>query len=374
MKTYKSLMLGLSALLMSSCHPTLFEDIDKAGIQAVNSENVSVNGNIINIKKGTPITFNLIGNPDNITFYSGEPGHQFVYREKGCYNENEVDSVKLSFDLWSNYGKYDLGVKGRLKVKYALGDDEATAFPGLKKDNFAEDSVLVESFAWKPLTDDEALITAKTHTKKGMAGNFEKKIPAEWWNKKFTMAFVRNPQKQKIGETYVNDKTEEEEKALESSFFVEDMKVTVWLKDGSSHVSYASSFGFTPLNMTHSVEFEDLKGKQFDLPADKEYGSTQKDIAGYCNMSAVGNGNFNIRGTAVNEKWRYTWLVSDYINFMNRPERDFGVKIKEISQAAANYTYSYTNVGIYKATFLIANTNFDDEQAKVQEFVINVVE
>jgi hypothetical protein len=39
-------------------------------------------------KAGDTVTFNFKGNPDNITFYSGEPGHQYEHRDR------TTDSIK----------------------------------------------------------------------------------------------------------------------------------------------------------------------------------------------------------------------------------------------------------------------------------------
>ena len=90
-------------------------------------------------------------------------------------------------------------MKGRLKIYYCAGEDETTAFPGLSKSDFESDSVLVETFPkWKLLTDDEALITSSTHNNSANAGTFSVDVPADFYNKKLTLAIVRNPQKQLV--------------------------------------------------------------------------------------------------------------------------------------------------------------------------------
>ena len=373
MKTYKSLILGVSALLMASCHPALFEDIDNAGIVVNKTENVAFNGNIVTVKKGTPLKFDIVGQPDNVTYFSGENGHQFAYHNVDKFDAADVESVSFSFRLCSRFGVFDQSAKGRLKVKYALGDDAETAFPGLKKDNFEEDSVLVESFAWLEMTSDEAIDISKVHNKPDEAKLFKMDIPKEWLDKKFTLAIVRNPEKEKAGAP-APDKEGNPSTVAQSTFEVKDMKLTTFMKNGTQYVNYASTFGFTPLNMDCKTTFEDLKENQYDLPLDLAYGSTQRDVSGYCNLSTIANGSFNIRGCAMGEPWRYTWLVSDYIDFFNRPVRDTGEKVKDLSQGLDKFEYIYQNVGTYKATFVINNENFDDAQGKLQEFVINVVE
>lgn len=374
MKVYKSLICGILSLAFTSCQETLFEDLDSTSVDVVTNDNVKYEGNILTVKKNTPVDFQLNGNPDYITFYSGEFGHQYAYVDKTEYDVEDIEKMTFSFSLWSQYGYYDRGVKGRLKVYYCAGEDETTAFPGLSKGDFEADSILVETFPnWKLLTNDEELITSSTHSNSSSAGAFSVDIPTDFYNKKLTLAIVRNPQNQLVGEEYENLEGKKET-ALQSTFNFQDMKIVTTLKNGTSVTTYASAFGFTPLNMKNKTYFEDLEDSQFDLPADLEYGSVSGNVSGYWNLSSIASGTFSIRGCAVNGLWRYNWLVSDYINLLSKPVADVGVKVKDISQSSSAYTYTYSNVGTYRATFVLNNSNYEESQQKLCEFIVNVVE
>lgn len=373
MKVYKSLICGILSLAFTSCQETLFEDLDSASVDVVTNDNVKYEGNILTVKKNTPVDFQLNGNPDYITFYSGEFGHQYAYVDKTEYDAEDIEKMTFSFSLWSQYGDYDKGVKGRLKVYYCAGEDETTAFPGLSKGDFEADSILVETFSnWKLLTNDEALIDKEMH-KDGTAKSFSVDVPTNFYNKKLTLAIVRNPQNQLVGEEYENSEGKKI-KATQSTFNFQDMKIVTKLKNGTSVTTYASAFGFTPLNMKNKTYFEDLKDSQFDLPADLEYGSVSANVSGYWNLSSIASGTFSIRGCAENSLWRYNWLVSDYINLLSKPVADVGVKVKDISQSSSAYTYTYSNVGTYRATFVLNNSNYEESQQKLCEFIVNVVE
>ncbi|MCW3466107.1 DUF5017 domain-containing protein [Chitinophaga nivalis] len=52
-------------------------------------------------KAGEMITFNLTGDPDNITFYSGEPGHHYDYR----YRTRAENDLQISFKTLVQFGK-----------------------------------------------------------------------------------------------------------------------------------------------------------------------------------------------------------------------------------------------------------------------------
>lgn len=109
MKIYKSLICGILSLAFTSCQETLFEDLDGASVDVVTNDNVKYEGNILTVKKNTPVNFQLNGNPDYITFYSGEFGHQYAYVNKAEYDAEDIEKMTFSFSLWSQYGYYDRG-------------------------------------------------------------------------------------------------------------------------------------------------------------------------------------------------------------------------------------------------------------------------
>lgn len=373
MKVYKFFLL-VTTMMVSACSQTLYEDLDTTSVGVTPDENVQVGGNVITVKKGTPIEFQLNGDPDFITFFSGEDGHRYAYRNKVEYDADDIISSELSFRVWSQYGYFDRGAKGRLKVLYNVESEEQDVFPGLNKTDFEADSLLVESFEWDVLAEGDALLSPSAHNKSAEAKIVKFPISKQMIGKKITLAIVRNLDKQEIGESYENSSTHEKETALLSTFHIDDMKITNKLKDKSTSVIYASTFGFTPLNMWHKKQFDDLKNSEFDLPADLAYGSGQKDVAGFWNLTSINVGNMTIRGCAVNGQWRYNWLVSDYINPLLKTSVDKGVKVKEISQSLNSYTYTYSQVGMYRATFLFSNSNYEESESVLHEFVVNVVE
>ena len=67
MKTYKLLLLGLGALWFTSCEKELDRDLTDVSVSVATNENVRYEGNILTVKKGTPIEFLLHGDPDYVT-------------------------------------------------------------------------------------------------------------------------------------------------------------------------------------------------------------------------------------------------------------------------------------------------------------------
>ena len=81
-----------------------------------------------------------------------------------------------------------------------------------------------------------------------------------------------------------------------------------------------------------------------------------------------------INGTSAGNPWKYSWLVSDYINLVECPEVDSSVKVKDVSLDVDTYSYTYDQVGTYTATFLMNNFSYAHEDSKVCELIINVTE
>lgn len=63
-------------------------------------------------KAGEPVTFLLDGNPDNIVFYSGEKGHEYVH--KNSYDR--TGTLLLEFSSFVRYGKPEVARHIELKV------------------------------------------------------------------------------------------------------------------------------------------------------------------------------------------------------------------------------------------------------------------
>lgn len=57
MKTYKFLILTLGTLLFASCEKELDRDLTDVSVTVATNENVRYEGNILTVKKGTPVEF-----------------------------------------------------------------------------------------------------------------------------------------------------------------------------------------------------------------------------------------------------------------------------------------------------------------------------
>jgi len=72
MKTYNWLFLTLAAFSSVACNDELEKDLKDVSVTVETNDNVTYDGKVITVAKGTPVKFNIGGEPDNITFFSGE--------------------------------------------------------------------------------------------------------------------------------------------------------------------------------------------------------------------------------------------------------------------------------------------------------------
>lgn len=376
MKTYKLLMLSLGALLFASCEKELDRNLTDVSVSVATSENVRYEGNIVYVKKGTPVQFLLQGDPDYISFFSGEIGHQYIYRNRTEISVDDIVSCNLKFSVWAQYGVANAtgnSCKDQLDILYlseeqdASNPDKTIVFPGMSKTNFEADSVLVEKETpWKTFIERNRLPQAPVSSVSG-AISFDESVK-KYIGKKLTLAIVVNKDQKQAPENLDPEKTT----IAQSVFNFVNMRVVTKWKNGRETTTYASSFGFTPLNMKNKTTFEDQPA--VDMPKNLEYGSVIKGVGGMWNLSGIGSGGFSINGAAEGFKWKYSWLVSDYLNLNECPTPDSGVKVKDFTQELDTYSYTYDKVGTYTATFLMNNANYAHDASKTCELIINVTE
>ena len=289
MKTFKILTLSFLALSALSCQQTLFEDVSKADVHVVESENVRYDGNIITVKKGETVNFNLTGSPDFITFYSGELGHQYIYRKRLDGNIDDIKSATLNFTVWAQYGVANStgnSTKDQMQVLFVTENTDGTpVFPGLSR-NFEQDSIMVEEeIPWEKLVDQNLMpnkpgdIYSKYNPDKPddlFSANSLSVPLTPYLGKKLTLALVLNKEKKQVRVGL----TDKDESIAQSTWHFENMYIETTWKDGRVTKQYPDAFGLTPINMKHETVFADHSDNEFSMPTDKEYGAVKAGVEG----------------------------------------------------------------------------------------------
>lgn len=383
MKTYKLYTLLLSALALASCNEDMTKGLEDVSVSVTPDENVTIQGQVVTVRKGNPVEFNIAGNPDFVTFYSGELGHQYAYRDRYESVASDVVSSKLKFNIYQEGTSYDGDRDNNtIDVFYAVADEAAglEGFPGLSKTDFEADSALVDDFYY-----EGKWVPVKDHT-------FYKSLPlnvvdaksveldvTSFIGKNLVLAVAYNADKKKNPSENGGIATNQ------SKYYFDSMCIENLLRNDTATVQYAGNFMFTALNFNHNNLYaqsiktdtnpngNDWTNVSTYLPDDLAYGTVTANVPGLWNMSSVANGSFFIHSTASDKSWKTAWLVSDPIDIL-ACEPDQGESIKNLSQDVPTYTYTYNKVGTYKATFLITNTNYKHEKSSLYEVVVNVIE
>lgn len=105
MKLNKFLLLtaSIAGLVFMSCENEMKQDPELDIV--VTGDGVAYDGQTITVQKGTPITFQLGGENDFLTFFSGEAGSKYEYRERSQVATDQIESSKLTLGIKTEYGK-----------------------------------------------------------------------------------------------------------------------------------------------------------------------------------------------------------------------------------------------------------------------------
>jgi hypothetical protein len=82
-------------LLIASCNHDTLSEVDYNII--LDPENTYY--------AGDPVRFNIDGDVDNLLFYSGETGSQYIYRDRFVVDEDDIKSAMLSLEIMGSYGE-----------------------------------------------------------------------------------------------------------------------------------------------------------------------------------------------------------------------------------------------------------------------------
>ena len=348
MKTKYYLLYAFIGFLNFSCNKSLERNVE-FDINIKSNEQVQYDGNIVTVKKGTPIEFLITGNPNFMTFFSGEEGHQYKYKDRMFVGEEDLEECKLSFSLYN--GKFNSHMTPNI-LRIYISDN----FPGLAKNNFENDSILVESHPWNDLVSPEELPQSPIlSADEAIKYNIDLKSQL---GKKFTIAI-----------RYLVKETTEE--LRQPGIFFENAQIVTTFKNGTSTTLYPAAWGLTPLNMRHK-EFPPTDASLKENPA---YGTTKNNVGGYWNLYYAAQGDFKLWGefSGLDKPKHYSWLVTNPI-ITNSCLPDAGVAIKNIATPLYSYTYKYDKPGAYKATFLGKKVNYEHSSSEVIEFEIHVIE
>ncbi|MBO9632956.1 MAG: DUF5017 domain-containing protein [Chitinophagaceae bacterium] len=266
----------------------------------------------LNYKKGDSVVFHFSGSPDIITFYSGEPGNEYQYRNR---TELEGGTTNLSFSTRVLYGTQD----NNLRV--------------MASNNFSGsyDTNSIKAATWVDITNRFTLSTGSG------------------------TATVETPS----GVSNITDLLSPGKPIYIAYYYV-----------GYGPLTTAQQRTWRVMSFSLSNSYPD--GSVVSLANLASAGWIGVNVKNPANVWTVTSTlvYFDPKSSLVESE---DWVISKPF-FVSRVEPDKGVAIKEYMSRKTDHVYTYTKAGTYKVTFVGANTNAKEVKPVVKELEITVTE
>lgn len=329
--TYLAAALALAVAGTSCDHDEIYEPLEFAvRLAPTNTYRV-----------GDPVVFNFEGNADYITFWSGDVGHEYRYRNRTTMPDSELETCQLTFSLSRRSGSN----KGDVQVYVS------NRFEGLAGDNAATDKATIEAIeagnfaGWTRLEVNEESKSGQWGTTTCNLLDVDGNGTALTDN--FTLLIRWHPQSVTAQRNYyINTSLEVKFKNREST-----------------------SLSYTDLQFVNFNMADEMAGKEYDT-----YSTGSK--IGYLQY---GQNAGNIILNAIESGTMCPYLIDTWIfstpMALNLTTPDTGQSIKGVTDDVKSYSYTYDKPGTYTATFLVGTGNYQGESGiQTYEVTVNVID
>lgn len=284
---------------------------------------------------GEPVTFNFDGNPNFITYFSGEDGHKYTNRDRTELDPSDIKASTLSFKVQSQYGKQTDA------FHVYLSKD----FPGLTKKDTVADRKLIQAHAWDEITEacglagaDGKTITVKDFDLSAYQGGM-------------TLAF------RFMGDT----KTTPQRTITITELVVKNTLTNGSITEVTGPDMNFSCFDINPSNLENNCYKTVTSGSVIQ--------GTWSLINLKDNKIIMQGGKDGQATWADNDDW----LIANAIK-LNSCSPDTGENIKDINRRVNSYSYTFNQAGTYTVTFLAGNSNVEGPKVITKELTIEVKE
>lgn len=310
-----------------SCENELYQDVNFDVNISPESIVSAINDTIV-LNSNTPVKFNIVGEPDLITFFSGEKNHEYEKRELYTTPIEEIVSSELSFSHLPRYGV----IPGTLKVYFS------TDFNGLLLNNKTQDSIAVLNHNWIDVTDKCNLSTLTNREQKTTLS------VKDFLQDNLTIAFQ-----------YITNQNEN----IQPSVEIKGLEIVNTMKNGDKIVIKAIDMGFAPIDLNEIVT---------------PYISNVYNARGkwYLGRLSENPSVMRIELSYVDESMNNDWLISNPIT-LNKRLADNGIQIKDITVELNDYNYVFTTPGVYRTTFVGRNYNYKNFSENIKQLYVKVI-
>lgn len=270
----------------------------------------------------TMTTFNFTGKPDNITFYSGEIGKRYAFKDR--VSADGIPVLKFTSALNTGTQPNSLSVL------------VSTDFAGLG--NTARDSVNIVSATWTDITTRAGLATNAT-AKASLPINLS------------DLAASGKP-------VYIAFKYTAAAGTIQNKWTITNFSLRNGLSDGTSYLLDTVP---TITTVTNYGATSALAGW-----GAKTISSSYAWVVNNVSMSITGATTAAL-ATAPAESWAITGPID-----LRKVTPDVGATIKNTAEAKALYNYTYKKAGNYEVTFIGWKTNRDAQESVKKSLQLTV--
>ena len=282
---------------------------------------------------GDPVKFNIDGDVDNLLFYSGETGSQYIYKDRYEVPLEDVISANLHLDIRGRYGyRAD---------QEALSIWVSKEFTGINGSSDPDgDRALVKKMVEDGMPGWVKLTEFVDQNKDQFFGY---DIPMNDYLENLTIAFHWD----------TGDMTK-----TQRTFWING-KISLEMTGTEPSEMSLTNLGMKQLMMNPEVDAY-LKNAG--------NGSIRFD-------NATNAGEICFQGCSGNEKpYAIDGWVFTNPRPLNKVANDRGTVIKDLQNYLHSYEYVWTKPGTYKVSFLGRNENYAAASEDLQEFTITILE
>ena len=294
---------------------------------------------------GEPVVFNIDGNPDYITWWSGEEGHVYANRERTELPLEEIESVTLSFEAQARYGN----VTNTLSL--FVSDD----FPGLSKDA-ATDNARVADFETNAtsLSSNGELLESKFANRTATSFDLTPYSASE-----MTLAF--------------HYKADFDGKNSLKRWDFYSVAITTVYKNGNTTTLGVADLGLMAFDCNPNTDPQ--HAQHGDPYFDNSSGSGSCSGVWDLRSSLTRVNSFTYLGGGPSETYTNDaddWLFTKALKLNTcDPDENSGV-LKNINVRLPSYSYVYTEPGTYTVTFIAGNQNVYGAARTIQEVTFTI--
>jgi hypothetical protein len=295
--------------------------------EKVDEVDVNVSTEYITYKVGQTVDFIFEGTSDFITFYSGEKGREYAYKDKDRIIQTEMS---MSFSTTTSSGTSGYPNPASVPISYS------TDFSG----EYTVDAI--NKATWIDITN-----------------KFD--IPTDTGISKYS------------GELNITNLFNDPKKPIYLMFHYKVNKYNETLYGGKGNGRTQWNFGSLKINGIA----DGVSQVMYDIISGGWQIVLDPSFEGATSLPDISSSRILLRSEYRPSQDRECWAVSgpitkmDFIN--NGP--DYGLGIKSVSDATLKkYSYVYKEPGEYTVTFVAANANVYDRKEVVRQIKINVIE